>query len=151
MTEIELRYLNVVPARLKAEMEGLANQYLANIAKYGFPNWYSFRIAKWGTKWNTYGANVRNGDTLEYETANGYPKPVLIELSKKWPDVEFDLAAADEDIGSHTIKGTFKNGEFNGIEEHGTPKAFEIAFELFPEFKEEYYQLPDGTWTVKED
>ena len=65
----------------KARLEKLARQYLANIAKYEYPKWYSFHIDKWGTKWNAYGANVRNGDTLEYETANGYPKPVLIELS----------------------------------------------------------------------
>ena len=135
----------------KARMEKLARQYLANIAKYEYPNWYSFHIGKWGTKWNAYGSNVRNGDTLEYETANGYPEPVLIELSKKWPDVEFDLMAADEDIGSYTIKGTFKNGEFDGIREHRTPKAFDIAFELFPEYKEEFHQLKDGTWSCNPD
>ena len=135
----------------RTRMEELARQYLANIAKYKYPNWYSFHIAKWGTKWNAYGANVRNDDTLEYETANGYPKPVLIELSKKWPDVEFDLMAADEDIGSNTIKGTFRNGEFDGIREHRTPKAFDIAFELFPECKEDFHQLKDGTWSCIPD
>ena len=133
----------------KAKMKKLARQYLANIAKYEYPNWYSFHIDKWGTKWNSYGANVRKGDSLEYETANGYPKHVVEELSRKWPDVEFDLTAADEDIGSYTIKGTFKNGVFDGVEEHRTPKAFDIAFELFPEQKEKYRQEEDGTWSYK--
>ena len=135
---------------MKAKMEKLARQYLANIAKYEYPNWYSYHLDKWGTKWNTYGANVRKGDSLEYETANGYPKPVVEELSRKWPDVEFDLTAADEDIGSYTIKGTFKNGVFDGVEEHRTPKAFDIAFEMFPECKEDFLQKEDGTWSCND-
>ena len=136
---------------IKAKMKKLARQYLANIAKNEYPNWYSFHLDKWGTKWNSYGANVRKGDSLEYETANGYPKPVVEELSRKWPDVEFDLTAADEDIGSYTIKGTFKNGVFDGVEEHRTPKAFDIAFEMFPECKEEYRQEEDGTWSYNDE
>ena len=60
-------------------------------------------------------------------------------------------AAADEDKGSNTIKGIFLRGKFEGVEEHRTPLAFDICWELFPEDKEEFYQLPDGTWTVKED
>lgn len=135
----------------KTKMEKLARQYLANIAKYEYPTWYRFHLDKWGTKWNAYGANIRKGDSLEYETANGYPKPVVEELSRRWPDVEFELTAADEDIGSHTIKGTFRNGVFDGVEEHRTPKAFDIAFEMFPERKEDYRQEEDGSWTWKEE
>ena len=135
----------------KEEVEKLANQYLTNIAQYGYPNWYSFHIGRWGTKWNAYGSNERKGDSLYYETANGYPKPVVEELSKMWPDVEFELTAADEDIGSFTIKGTFRNGVFDGVEEHRTPKAFDIAFEMFPEEKEEFHQLEDGTWSCLDD
>lgn len=135
----------------KAKMKKLARQYLANIARYEYPNWYSFHLDKWGTKWNSYGANVRKCDSLEYETANGYPKPVVEELSRKWPDVEFDLTAADEDIGSYTIKGTFKNGVFDGVEEHRTPKAFDIALEMFPEYKENYRQEEDGTWSYNDE
>ena len=149
MLEMALeRYENLDDERKKKAKE-LARRYLANIAKYEYPNWYSFHIGRWGTKWNSYGANERKGDTLEFETANGYPKPVVEELSRKWPDVEFDLTAADEDIGSYTIKGTFRNGVFDGVEEHRTPAAFDIAFEMFPDDKEDYYQLEDGTWECR--
>ena len=135
----------------RQKMKQLARKYLANIAEYEYPNWYSFHIDKWGTKWNSYGEQKREGDTLTFETANGYPKPVLEELSKAWPEVEFDLTAADEDIGSNTIKGTFRAGTFYGVEEHQTPKAYEIAFEMFPERKEHYYPLGDGTFAWKDD
>lgn len=151
MVKTELERYEKWDDETKAKMTKLARQYLANIAKYEYPNWYSFHTDKWGTKWNSYGANVRNDDSLEFETANGYPKPVVEELSRKWPNVEFDLTAADENIGSYTIKGTFKNGVFDGVEEHRTPKAFDIAFELFPECKENYRQEEDGTWSYNDE
>ena len=149
MLEMALKRYESWDDERKKKAEELARQYLANIAKYDYPNWYRFHYGRWGTKWNAYGSNERKGDTLEFETANGYPKPVIEELSRKWHDVEFDLTAADEDIGSHTIKGTFRNGVFDGVEEHCTPAAFDIAFEMFPDYKEDYYQLEDGTWECR--
>jgi hypothetical protein len=138
----------------KEENEALAKKYLMNIAKYDYPNWYSWHIAKWGTKWNSiegYGTQRREGDTIYFETANGFCEPVIEELSKKYPDVEFIYEAADEDIGSNTIKGTYKNGEFDGVHEHRTPAAFDIAFEMYPEQKKDFRQLEDGTWEYNEE
>ena len=138
----------------KEENEALAKKYLMNIAKYDYPNWYSWHIGKWGTKWNSiegYGTQRREGDTIYFETANGFCEPVIEELSKKYPDVEFIYEAADEDIGSNTIKGTYKNGEFDGVHEHRTPAAFDIAFEMYPEQKKDFRQLEDGTWEYNEE
>ena len=138
----------------KEENEALAKKYLMNIAKYDYPNWYSWHIAKWGTKWNSiegYGTQRREGDTLYFETANGFCEPVIEELSKMYPDVEFIYKAADEDIGSNTIKGTYRNGEFDGVREHRTPAAYDIAFEMYPEQKKEFHQLEDGTWSCNEE
>ena len=142
------------PDDLKEKSEELAKKYLMNIAKYDYPNWYSWHIAKWGTKWNSiegYGTQRREGDTIYFETANGFCEPVIEALSKQYPDVEFIYEAADEDIGSNTIKGTYKNGEFDGVREHRTPAAFDIAFEMYPEQKKEFHQLEDGTWSCNEE
>ena len=138
----------------KEENEALAKKYLMNIAKYDYPNWYSWHIAKWGTKWNSiegYGTQRREGDTLYFETANGFCEPVIEELSKMYPDVEFIYEAADEDIGSNTITGTYRKGEFDGVHEHRTPAAYDIAFEMYPEQKKEFHQLEDGTWSCNEE
>ena len=142
------------PDDLKEKAEELAKKYLMNIAKYDYPNWYSWHIAKWGTKWNSiegYGTQRREGDTIYFETANGFCEPVIEALSKQYPDVEFIYEAADEDIGSSAIKGTYKNGEFDGVREHRTPAAFDIAFEMYPDRKEEFHQLEDGTWSYNEE
>ena len=142
------------PDDLKEKSEELAKKYLMNIAKYDYPNQYSWHIAKWGTKWNSiegYGTQRREDDTIYFETANGFCEPVIEALSKQYPDVEFIYEAADEDIGSNTIKGTYKNGEFDGVREHRTPAAFDIAFEMYPDRKEEFHQLEDGTWSCREE
>ena len=138
----------------KEKNEELAKKYLMNIAKYDYANWYSWHIGKWGTKWNSidgYGHQHREADTIYFETANGFCEPVIEELSKRYPDIEFDYAAADEDIGSNTIKGTYKAGAFVGVHEHQTPAAYDIAFELYPDRREEFHQLEDGTWSCNEE
>ena len=138
----------------KEKNEELARKYLMNISKHGYANWYSWHIGEWGTKWNSiegYGTQRREGDTIYFETANGFCEPVIEALSKQYPDVEFIYEAADEDIGSNTIKGTYKNGEFDGVREHRTPAAFDIAFEMYPDRKEEFHQLEDGTWSCNEE
>ena len=142
------------PEEHKEKYEEMAKKYLMNIAKYDYPNWYSWHIAKWGTKWNSiegYGTQRREDDTIYFETANGFCEPIIEALSKQYPDVEFIYEAADEDIGSNTIKGTYKNGEFDGVREHRTPAAFDIAFEMYPDRKEEFHQLEDGTWSCNEE
>lgn len=32
----------------------LGASYLSNLEKYGYPTWYEWSIATWGTKWNAY-------------------------------------------------------------------------------------------------
>ena len=143
-------------ALMMAKKEKLekASELFRNIADYGYPDFYRWSIDHWGTKWNSingYSEMHRDGDTIYFETADGYCEPVIEELSRKFPDVGFADAAADEDIGAWTIKGVFNNGEFKGLREHRTPAAYDIAFELFPEEKKDFRQKLDGTWAVIRD
>lgn len=139
--------------RERAEAEG--RQMLRNIADYGYASFLYWAIDNWGTKWNSihgYDDRMwREGDTIHFGTANGYCKPVIKKLSQMFPDVVFEYAAADEDCGANTIKGMFRNGEFKGVEEHRTPLAFDICWELLPECKADWHQLPDGTWDLNEE
>lgn len=97
--------------------------------KYGYPTWYEWSIATWGTKWNAYHQNFEEPNILWFDTAwNGVPQ-LIQKLSAIFPDVEFHYAYADEDLGFNTGRGTARNGEINmTIPEGGSNEAFEIMF-----------------------
>ena len=83
-----------------------------NYVRYGFATWYGWRLENWGTKWNAYGQpDKRNTlNTIYFETAWSCPKNLIKKLSKIFPDVEIEIAWADEDLGSNLGIVKFKDG-----------------------------------------
>ncbi|MCR5020356.1 hypothetical protein [Ruminococcus sp.] len=84
--------------------------------KYGYNNWYDWRIANWGTKWNAYGYNEGedyscNKDSLRLLTAWSAPHAVLEKLSEMFPTVKIEHEWADEDIGVNCGRRTYYGGE----------------------------------------
>jgi hypothetical protein len=73
-----------------------ARQEKANLERFGFGNWYDWRIANWGTKWNV-GKDVDIDNlsecniTLSFATAWSPPIPVVEALSRKYPEIEVTL------------------------------------------------------------
>ena len=60
--------------------------------KYGFDNWYDWRIHNWGTKWNVddpLDDMNDEGDYIEYrfETAWAPPEGIYQELKRKFPNL----------------------------------------------------------------
>lgn len=95
---------------------------LENIKNYGHSNWYDWSCEKWGTKWNSSESFV-DENTIWFETAWSTPEPVMIELSNKFPNINFIIEYADEDIGGgNTGKYELKAGK-------------EILFELYDGIK----------------
>lgn len=123
----------------------LGEKYLNNQRLYGYPNWYEWATATWGTKWNAGNQDFDSPNILWFDTAwSGVPK-LIGKLSERFPDVEFLYAYADESWGSNTGKGIIKNGEINMI----TPKnasceAYEITFEVKPGLEKYYKLTPEG-------
>lgn len=111
-----------------------------NILRYGYPTWYEWRLAKWGTKWDAYEVEMPNKGFIVFKTAwSGVPDLITI-LSKKFKDVEFEYAFADEDWSFNTGYGTIKNGESNMIYPEGQSKeAYEILFSLCPEVADKFF------------
>lgn len=67
---------------------------------------------KWGTKWNACeSTHDAEAGTMAFETAWSCPEPMLLELSKRFPDAEICVTYADEDIGSNCGTFTLKAGE----------------------------------------
>jgi hypothetical protein len=81
------------------------------------PDGLTWRWEHWGTKWNAgpssgeaiVAETIPGGAEMWYETAWRPGLPVLFELSKKFPELEFQLYFVIEGIGEGLAR--FKNGE----------------------------------------
>lgn len=111
--------------------------------KYGRENcWYGWSINNWGTKWNAYGQpdERSNQNTLYFTTAWNSPVDLIKKLSWIFPDIELEIAWADEDLGYNIGIIKFKDGEI--IEEHipegGSFEARKLFFEITQESLEDY-------------
>lgn len=84
-----------------------------NKQKYGYPTWYEWAVARWGTKWNAYGfgKDYSQESELRFLTAWNAPHPVIAQLSKMFPDIEFIHEWADEDISNNCGRYSYRNGE----------------------------------------
>lgn len=119
--------------------------------KEGRPTWYDWNRENWGTKWNSLECASEN-DGFTFITAwCGVPK-VIEGISKAFPDVEFKYEFADEDTGYNVGSATFKGGDV--IEDkdfiEGSKEAYELAFKLRPESKDDYV-LIDGNYQYREE
>ena len=134
------------PDRFNADIE-LGKKYLSNIAKYGHKDWYSFCSSSdgWNTKWNACEVEWTDENQVEFETAWSFCFNVVIQLSKKFPDVAIEFLFADEDCGSNDACGIIKDGEEIDCEypDTGDKRAYEIYLDLHPEYEDELVYDPD--------
>jgi hypothetical protein len=104
------KLLDLMRAEAPEAIERIVEFHLARIAS-GLSDWYSWRIDKWGTKWNSYSfnADVEPGRAeMTFDTAWSFPLPIMQRLAETWPDLTFDCACFDE---GHGFSGS---GKFNG-------------------------------------
>lgn len=92
--QVGIDFNNLIPMPPKAcfSIEANGNQNLPQ--KYS-DYWYDWRCKAWNTKWQPCDSSISyNQDkqvgTIEFSTAWDEPVPVLIELSKRFPDLTFD-------------------------------------------------------------
>ena len=111
------------------EMIALGKKYVENFQRYGATTWYDFRVANWGSKWNSYNPQPFTEDTLIFQTAWSRVLPVIAALAAKYPDIAIEYAWADEDIGCNVGYAEFQDGELvNEIWcDPDTKEAYEFA------------------------
>ena len=104
------------PEREKEQQEYLKNLPVAAleeglraieaIAECGYPTWYEWSVAHWGTKWNSYDFIMlidRAGQLqFRFETAWNTPDPVLYRMAELHPELEFSFDSFDEGWGFAT-------------------------------------------------
>lgn len=101
----------------------LGKVYEINIQEYGYPTWYEWHNANWGTKWNASETYWNSDNIVTFETAWACPIPIFEKISEMCPGIPFEVAFADEDIGSNCGLLLYTQGEgayissFSGEEE----------------------------------
>ncbi len=100
----------------------------------------------WGSKWNSYDTEKVSENIFVFHTAwSGVPS-IVEEISKKFPKIKIVYEWSDEDIGSNCARYTFLNGGKEcTLFENRSLKAYELAFKLRPEIREDYL-LIDNKW-----
>lgn len=88
------------------ECLGMGLKYINNMGKYGYENWWGWRIDNWGTKWSLdpqcfksekmLEADPFTQQTYRFETAWSPCLPIMVELSKVYPLLEFEMIYLDE-------------------------------------------------------
>jgi hypothetical protein len=110
------------------------------IKRFGYADWYGWQINNWGTKWNASDC-IEFGDGIEFNTAWSNPFSLLLALSKKYPEVRFDIRYSDEDFGYNVGEYTLQNGEELecNIPKGGTYEAYVMAMDIQYGGVDEYF------------
>lgn len=116
--------------------QALADEYKE---KFGHCDWYGWQTANWGTKWNGYDQYEVDENCIEFNTAWSTPYSLLVNLSKKYPQVTFEVEYADEDFGYNVGKYVLLDGEVieQNIPDGGSQEAIEMAMDIKGD--DEYY------------
>lgn len=72
-------------------LEELGNAYISNIINYGFPDWYEWCNANWGTKWEAdHIAGSPEEGYLVFDTAWNPPIGIVAKLFEIFPEEDID-------------------------------------------------------------
>ena len=64
-----IQWMEIQEEKVREEALQLGMTYLRNWGKYGYPTWYEWSIANWGTKWNAFNQNFEEPNVLWFDTA----------------------------------------------------------------------------------
>lgn len=123
-----------------------------NREKYQYADWWHWRVANWGTKWNAYNVCKHSDNSIEFRTAwNGVPS-LMHQLCAHFPTLKVEYLYADEDWGYNVGHFDFHGSEIydHNIQDNSA-EAWEIVFELGVAEREDFIQQSDGSWEYKED
>jgi hypothetical protein len=127
---------------------------------YGKNNWYDWSTANWATKWNSATMDdphvYNGGNCIEFLTAWSSQEPVIQRLSELYPDAQFRIAWADEDIGSNVGEKLWKNGDELewDVPTSWSKEAYEMAAEILGVSLSEYnlyYNAKSGNYEHREN
>jgi hypothetical protein len=99
-----------------------------NVEKYGFKDWYGWRLAKWDTKWDICDAEIQEKHkdeiTVSFDTAWSPP----IAFYEKLVELGFSVKAFYSEPGMG-FAGYWNDGESHQVELNGDEDEHDISEE----------------------
>lgn len=104
---------------------------LDNIIEFGYRDWYDWRRANWGTKWNACDCRLCD-NAIYFSTAWCGVGKLIEKLSVQHPHLLFTYEFAHENVGYCVGRRSYKSGcQVAGCTyDDCTKEAYELAFEL---------------------
>lgn len=134
--ELVIDFDRVVP--MPAAIRETMRQPGEAVTQAGADDWYDWRITHWGTKWNAYWQELRDGNVIEFDTAWSPPLPLIAALAAQHPAVRFTLEFADENCGEDAGILVYERGEIVAETAFRGRGAVKFWFELNGSIPEEY-------------
>jgi len=138
----------------KAPLDSVENfcKAIMNLKKHGHASWYGWSIANWGAKWNSYSCEKMEGNVWEFDTAWSCVYKIIAKIAEQFPELTIRYEYADEDTSSNCGRRVYENGALSLFREfeNGSIEAYEHAFLLRPEIKDNY-ELIEGAYQYKDD
>lgn len=128
--EYDQRYGKLSKEALKKYLE-LGKTQVDNYRKYGYTDWYGWRNANWGTKWDADVVSV-DGLSIIFDTAWDCPMPIIERIAKALKNYTFALEYADENIGYNCGAYIFQDGKQGlGADMSGSRQGLEVAHDVW--------------------
>ena len=128
--EYDQRYGKLSKEALKKYLE-LGKTQVDNYRKYGYTDWYGWRNANWGTKWDAVVVSA-DGLSIIFDTAWDCPMPIIERIAKALKNYTFALEYADENIGYNCGAYIFQDGKQGlGADMSGSRQGLEVAHDVW--------------------
>ena len=133
------------------ELYKIGEMYVGYEREYGAKDWYDWRCANWGTKWNAYSSDINiisdSSVEISFDTAWAGVPDLIRKLTEMYPNLNFEYKFADEDMGYNTGVGYTDEDGFTFY--YNEPES-EEAMATYAECKGydicDFYQDIDGYW-----
>tara|TARA_R100001510_G_C7646258_1_gene203558 strand:+ start:120 stop:728 length:609 start_codon:yes stop_codon:yes gene_type:complete len=100
----EFDFNHFIPQPKNIYREPLSLDKEKELEKSGIPNWYTWNIDNWGTKWNAVcddeeSVGIQESPhehTYRLRTAWSFPSPVISEMIDMYPNLDFEIEGEEE-------------------------------------------------------
>lgn len=149
------RFANTPEEELN-DMYAIGEKYVNYYKEFGATTWYDWANKNWGTKWNAYeidsimsldGTSV----TLLFQTAWSGVSTIIAKLTEMFPELVFEYAYADEDMGYNCGTGWGQDGEYSyEYLKGGTEEAMQTFALCWDYDFDNFYKDDEGHWHNRE-